>query len=382
MYVKLIDSMGSDLSVVNAARVSFNQQSSELTEKDKKLIEYLARGFPSEEYTEKLALAKEIAACSDDEEAKSALIAFLGLEKRIASHWTPFAHTAITLEVYAPLPVRVHCFKHKIGLVENEQSRRYRTDKLDFYIPQFRERAEHLKQGSKDSLHPKNEELQQQYAHVLGKSLKFYEMLIAEGVAPEQARFILPQALYTKWLWTGNLVSFANFVNTRSDSHAQKETRDLALLVSEVITPLFPYSWFALTGFKPEELKEFNSLNQEEKSSKDSPSKDSSASLSDFVPAEFKVSASIRSLMVTEKISVPRTREEIVSTLVLLGSLVKKKSKKQKLYSLLEQWWQEKLSYLELQQEKQLLQKNAESLEKNVKSVVDGYASELTVKGH
>lgn len=358
MYVKLIDSMGSDLSVVNAARLSFNQQSSELTEKDKKLIEYLARGFPSEEYPEKLALVKEIASCASDEEAQQALIAFLGLERRIASHWTPFAHTAITLEVYAPLPVRVHCFKHKIGLVENEQSRRYRTDKLDFYIPQFRERAEHLKQGSKDSLHPKNEELQQQYAHVLGKSLKVYEMLIAEGVAPEQARFVLPQAMYTKWLWTGNLVSFANFVNTRSDSHAQKETRDLALLVSEAIAPLFPCSWLALTGFKPEE-----------KSKEDSPSS--------FVPAEFKVSASIRSLMASEKIPVPRNKKEILSTLALLGNLVKKKSKKQKLYLLLEQWWQEKLVHCELQKEKQLLQTNAEKLE----GEVEGYTSELTVKG-
>lgn len=225
MSIELLDHMGDDLAVVNAARVSFAKESSwdyedvdvahgttqiqKLKEADAKLINYLARN----------------------------------------GHWTPFAHTAIKLRVGAPVPIRTQCFKHKQGLVENEESRRYISERPELYIPDvFRAAPTNgAKQGSSSEPADNHQLWMAAYKVMAHKSINLYEDMIKGGVAPEQARFILPQGVIVNWIWTGNLYSFANFYNKRIDPHAQKEVRDVAVEVGKIIEPLFPVSWKALT---------------------------------------------------------------------------------------------------------------------------------------
>ena len=215
MRMTYIDHMGTDLSVVNAARVSFDKEScwvanpfeQELHEKDEKLISYLAAH----------------------------------------KHWTPFAHTALTIRVRAPLFVRTQCFKHKVGLVENEVSRRYVDDEPDFYIPtEWRGRPKNKKQGSSGSPNADNEAITRSLRQHYVDCKEYYLELLSIGVAPEQARMVLPQSMLTEWVWTGNLVSFANFYDKRSSPDAQWEIQKLASMLPLIISPLFPCSWEAL----------------------------------------------------------------------------------------------------------------------------------------
>ncbi len=223
MKAELIDYMGSDLSVVNAARVSFDKVSEwewveeagfnggsyqTLSEADRKLIHYLAKH----------------------------------------DHWTPFAHTSISLRMQAPVPIRTQCFKHKQGLVENEESRRYISGTPMLFVPdQFRSAPINgAKQGS-SGVHHQDFEWTVIYKKRCHEMIDLYEAMIRDGVCPEQARFVLPQGCEVQWIWTGNLYAFANFYNKRTDSHAQKEIQDLARMVGQIIEPLFPVSWKALT---------------------------------------------------------------------------------------------------------------------------------------
>lgn len=224
MNVEYLDHMGDDLSVVNAARVSFAKQS-----------HWETVGEPSAYFDEPEFKLKEV-------DAK--LISYLAKH----NHWTPFAHNAIKLRVSAPVPIRTQCFKHKQGLVENEESRRYINSRPELYIPDsFRSApTDSVKQGSGD-IHPDSAALIETYINHCEIMIDFYEDLIENGVAPEQARFVLPQGVEVNWIWTGNLYSFANFYNKRIDPHAQKEVRDIAVKVGEIIQPLFPVSWTALT---------------------------------------------------------------------------------------------------------------------------------------
>lgn len=211
MRAEYVDHMGDDLAVVNAARVSFAKEAKEFKEQDAKLIKYLAKH----------------------------------------KHWTPFAHTAIKLRMAAPVPIRTQCFKHKIGLVENEESRRYISCEPEIYIPVFRKAADNKKQGSGGEFTGKEQEnLQQFYKKSTGKAVEDYKAALAMGVCEEQARFLLPQGAIVNWIWTGNLVSFANFVEKRTASDAQGEIQELANKVKELIKPLFPVSWEALTETK------------------------------------------------------------------------------------------------------------------------------------
>lgn len=209
MKAEYIDHMGDDLSVVNAARVSFAKVSQAFSEKDTGLIRFLAGH----------------------------------------DHWTPFAHTAIKLRMSAPVPIRTQCFKHKIGMVENEESRRYISSRPELYVPdEFRVIPEgSIKQGSGEA-HPDSDLWKLEYKHKCERMIDLYEAMVKDGVCPEQARFVLPQGVEVNWIWTGNLVSFANFYLKRADSHAQKEVQQLALEAGEIIAPLFPVSWEALTG--------------------------------------------------------------------------------------------------------------------------------------
>jgi len=221
MKAEYIDHMGDDLSVVNAARVSFDKVSEwdyekydeggygKLKTDDSKLIRYLAKH----------------------------------------DHWTPFAHTSIQLRMKAPVPIRTQCFKHKQGLVENEESRRYISGRPELFVPdEFRSAPTGgAKQGSAGK-HYNSDYWLSVYEANCQIQIAIYERMIADGVCPEQARFVLPQGVYVNWIWTGNLYAFANFYNKRTDPHAQKEVQILAQEAGTLIQPLFPVSWEALTN--------------------------------------------------------------------------------------------------------------------------------------
>lgn len=209
-HVEYVSHMGDDLTVVNAARVSFNKESEEFSGKDEKLIGYLAKH----------------------------------------NHWTPFAHPQITLRIKAPIFVRTQLFKHKVGMVENEVSRRYVTDEPQFYTPEWRAApTDGAKQGSSNFVDdvPLVAEMDEIYNRVVLEALDAYNRLLARGVAPEQARAVLPQGTYTEWWWTGSLSAFARIYAQRIDAHAQWEVQQYAKAISEIIAPLYPHSWKALT---------------------------------------------------------------------------------------------------------------------------------------
>ena len=226
IQVEMIDSMGTDLSVVNAARVSFSKES----EWEEGPDTYYAGG----EYktTGSFILS--------DKDTR--LIRFLARER----HEIPFAHTAITLRVKAPIFVARQAYKHKIGFVENEISRRYVADEPEFYLPDvWRSRAEDKKQGS-GGTHRNSSEWSVEYNWFLHRALGLYQRMIDDGVAPEQARMILPQSMMTEWIWTGSLLAYARFYNLRSKTDAQKEIQIIAAKVDKIMSVLYPVSWNAL----------------------------------------------------------------------------------------------------------------------------------------
>jgi len=222
-HVDLIDYMGSDLSVVNAARVSFNKESywdseknwtgyqeEKLLERDAKLIKYLAKH----------------------------------------NHFTPFCHPQISLRIKCPIFVRAQLGKHQVGLVMNEVSRRYVTFEPEVYIPLWRAApTDGAKQGSSGAIEDMDLciKMRQEYQGVVNECLDLYNKLLADGVAPEQARSILPQGTYTEFVWTGSLYAFARVYNLRIDSHAQWEIQEYAKAIDKIIAPLFPVSWQTLT---------------------------------------------------------------------------------------------------------------------------------------
>lgn len=222
MKAEYIDHMGSDLTVVNAARVSFDKESDweeiegedehgiffdwALSERDGKLIHYLAR----------------------------------------ERHWTPFSHVQITLRETVPIFVARQRFKHMVGFTYNEVSRRYVDDTPDFYIPtEWRGRADNKKQGSTDTI-VLTEEVAG-FKDYCDGAVAYYQDLLDSGVAPEQARMVLPQAMYTSYYVTGSLAAWARAYKLRIDSHAQKEIQELAHIWGGIIRPLVPVSWDALT---------------------------------------------------------------------------------------------------------------------------------------
>ena len=139
-------------------------------------------------------------------------------------------------------------FKHKIGFVENEESRRYISSRPVFYIPEyFRSKPSgSIKQGSGD-VHPQSDAWKRIYERHCEHSIEMYTYMLASGVCAEQARFVLPQGTVVHWMWTGNLMAFANAYKKRTDSHAQKEIQDLFLQLDPIMEKLFPVSWKALT---------------------------------------------------------------------------------------------------------------------------------------
>ena len=228
--VDLIDYMGSDLTVVNSARVSFNKEAEWDT--DHEAIERFKES--GSHYT------PDMVQKLSDKDVK--LIRYLAKHK----HWTPFSHPQITLRVKAPVSIRTQLFKHKVGLTENEVSRRYVKDDPTFYIPHWRTQPiGGAKQGSEDFLadKEKSEFYDEQMQNLCRYSFDLYRELIDNGIAPEQARFALPQAMFTEWYWTGSLAAFARVCSLRLDEHAQWEVRQYAKAIGEIVQPLFPVSW-------------------------------------------------------------------------------------------------------------------------------------------
>lgn len=246
IYAEYIDHMGNDDSVVNAARVSFAKVAAMFTpEQNDNLIQFLARGCSNADFKK---LKQSIVDGATDLKAAGELIRSI---RNQATHWVPFAHTAVSFRCSAPVPIRTHAFKQKQGFVENEESRRYITSRPEYYIPEcFRAVPDgSIKQGSA-GVHPRSDKWLEIYKVRCIEAIDEYERMIADGVCPEQARFVLPQGVMVTWIWTGNIYALANFVNKRTDPHAQKEVADLAYIVSDIVAPLYPVSWEALTGHK------------------------------------------------------------------------------------------------------------------------------------
>ena len=210
-----IDSMGSDLSVVNAARVSFGKQSEweepfddcdksllKLSERDTKLIKYLAKH----------------------------------------RHISPFGHAFVTFHCQAPIYVARQLVKHKF-LRWNEISRRYVDDEPEFYQPDvWRGRSEDKKQGSEGTWQPNNQQLEDAMWHI--KDL--YEQMIYDGCAPEQARMVLPVSTMTEWIWSGSVDALADMCRLRCKEDTQYESRLVADQISTIMQDLYPVSWAAL----------------------------------------------------------------------------------------------------------------------------------------
>lgn len=230
-HVALVDYMGSDLSVCNAARVSFANESD--WDIDQDAVERLSRSGSSyrEEDVRKLSVRDE------------KLIGYLARH----NHWTPFAHPQITLRIKAPVSIRTQFFKHKQGFVENEISRRYVSFEPEFYTPDWRGKPNNgAKQGS-DGFLELDKSFTLPYHDAIEQCKKAYTKLLNCGVAPEQARFVLPQGMYTEWYWTGSLAAYARFYSQRIEEHAQWEIREYAKVIDELLQPLFPVSWKNLT---------------------------------------------------------------------------------------------------------------------------------------
>ena len=217
MKVELIDKMGSDLSVVNAARVSYSKESEwesitpagptpgMLSDRDEKLIKYLATH----------------------------------------NHWSPFAHASLQFRIKAPVFVARQLVKHQVGLVWNEISRRYVDYEPEFYQPtEWRGRPENSKQGSDGVVHTDEE----YYSRYVNGCKVYYSLLLNQGVAPEQARMVLPQSMMTEWIWSGTLYAFARVCNLRCAKDTQEETRHIANQIHNICNKEFPNSWKYLTN--------------------------------------------------------------------------------------------------------------------------------------
>ena len=271
MKATYIDHMGDDLSVVNAAKVSFGKRSQweggshpyfdkpkHLSKRDQGLIQFLARGCTSGDWDNLKGNLTQLVSFHDDIDWQD-IEDLLNHIRRMPSHWSPFAHTAITLHLKMPIFVARQIMKHTTGLEYNEVSRRYVDSEPEFYVPDvWRKKADNVKQGSSEEA--VNDTFGFKFA-VIGQNtiqdemrreresvLDLYKEMLDHGVAPEQARMVLPQSMYTEVIATGNLYAWANLYVQRTDSHAQKETQDLAKQIGEIIQPLYPVSWDALVA--------------------------------------------------------------------------------------------------------------------------------------
>lgn len=206
-FVELLDTFGDDLTVVNAARVSFNKETTSLTPKDEKLIKYLADH----------------------------------------NHVTPFFHPQVRMRLKMPIFVAREWYRHQIGFARNEVSRRYVDEQPEMYEPAIvRARDAKLKQGSKSEAVHQNPLAVVMIRDINERAMETYTELLDLGAAPEVARTVLPQGMYTEFIETGSLAAYARLCGLRLDPAAQLEIRDYANAVKSLLMSKFPVSWKAL----------------------------------------------------------------------------------------------------------------------------------------
>ena len=208
--IEVLDVFGNDLTVVNAARVSFAKESTEFSANDEKLINYLAKH----------------------------------------NHVSPFFHPQIRLRIKMPIFVAREWFRHQIGFARNEVSRRYVDFKPQTWIPapeDLRARDPKLKQGSQETAVDNSIFLSAEIKEHCDGMVNFYEHLLEHNVAPEIARCVLPQGMYTEFVETGSLAAYARLVGLRTDPTAQREIQAYARGIVQLLEPHFPISWKALT---------------------------------------------------------------------------------------------------------------------------------------
>lgn len=207
----VVDVMGGDISVVNAARVSFG------VVREGKLI---------------------------DEAKDVGLIKFLARER----HVTPFRHATVSFRCKAPIAIARQLGKHQVGFSWNEKSRRYKDDGVECYIPDtLYSRPENLHSGSGEEVTgTKRLDAYYWFDRAYDKAMEAYQELLESGIAPEQARFVLPQGMVTEWVWTGSLYGWFEVYRQRSSTHAQSEVRLFAEQIDTAMSELFPVSWAAL----------------------------------------------------------------------------------------------------------------------------------------
>lgn len=207
----LVDHMGTDLTTVNAARVSYGAESHEMTDRDHGLVNFLAEH----------------------------------------EHITPFRHAHATLRCKAPICIARQLGKHQVGFSWNEISRRYKDGdaiEVECFVPDtvFGRPAKLMKDKAWPMAPAAQMAMQDLFEHANNSALKMYKVLIDSGVAPEQARMVLPQSMMTEWVWTGSLYGWANLYKQRSADGAQYEVRLFAEEVNKIMSELFPITWAAL----------------------------------------------------------------------------------------------------------------------------------------
>lgn len=209
--IQLLHSMGDDLMVVNAARVSFHKESTQMTSGDAKLVQYLAKH----------------------------------------DHVSPFFHPQIQFRIKMPIFVAREWYRHQIGFSRNEVSRRYVDTTPEYWTPapdELRERDPKLKQGSKETPVLNAEELYGKIEDESRRCVQLYTDLLEQGVAPEIARTILPQSMYTEFIETGSLAAYARLCKLRTSPDAQREIQTYARAIGDQLAQKFPFSWAALTS--------------------------------------------------------------------------------------------------------------------------------------
>ena len=209
--VELLDHMGDDNAICDAARVSFNKEAvNYTTEQNTKLLKYLAKH----------------------------------------DHWSPFAHTSLKFRFRTPMFIARQFQKHVVGFAWNEVSRRYVSSDPSFFVPEsWRMRPDNMKQGSvKEGEVPVTHDVLIAYMDQMREHTRDYKSMISQGICPEQVRMCMPQSMMTEWIWTGSLMAWARFVKLRADSHAQAECWPYADAVREEMEDYFPQATLALLG--------------------------------------------------------------------------------------------------------------------------------------
>lgn len=212
--VELLDTMGDDISVVNAARVSFHKKSYYMYDDDDPMVEYMS-------------------------EKDQKLLKYLADN----NHIIPFAHCFLSFRIKAPIFIARQLGKHQVGLAWSEVSRRYVDEEPEFFFPkehEWRKKSINIKQGSSSEC---VEEIPYEIEECVGFCFETYHNMLESDICPEQARMILPQNMMTEWIWSGSLLAFIRVCNLRLDSHTQKETQDVAKEIAYHLDMRFPESW-------------------------------------------------------------------------------------------------------------------------------------------